>query len=73
MNARAGFLSRRPDSLSNTNLRALAGPEAETRWATMSVSARRAVLETLRLQVTLLPREKHGPGFEPETVRITWS
>ena len=26
MNARAGFLSRRPDSLSNTNLRALAGP-----------------------------------------------
>ncbi|HEV3425820.1 MAG TPA: flagellar biosynthesis protein FlhA [Paraburkholderia sp.] len=26
MNARAGFLSRRPDALSNTNLRALAGP-----------------------------------------------
>src|ERR1700721_1793503 len=26
MNARAGFLSRRPDALSGTNLRALAGP-----------------------------------------------
>ncbi len=26
MNARAGFLSRRPDALSSTNLRALAGP-----------------------------------------------
>jgi site-specific DNA recombinase len=60
-------------SLDIESLRALAGPEAETRWAAMPVSARRAVLETLRLEVALLPRVKHGPGFEPESVKITWA
>jgi site-specific DNA recombinase len=53
-------------------LRPLAGPEAAARWEAMPVSARRAVLETLGIEVVLMPREKHGPGFEPETVRIDW-
>ena len=48
------------------------GPEAADRWEAMSVAARRAVLDTLGIAVVLLPREKHGPGFEPETVRIEW-
>jgi site-specific DNA recombinase len=60
-------------SLDVEALRPLAGPQAAARWQGMSVAARRAVLETLGLQVALLPREKHGPGFEPETVRIEWT
>jgi hypothetical protein len=60
-------------SLDVESLRALAGPEAAARWEAMPVSARRAVLETLAIEVVLLPREKHGPGFEPETVRVVWS
>jgi site-specific DNA recombinase len=59
-------------SLDIETLRPLAGPEAANCWAAMSVAARRAVLETLDIEVVLLPREKHGPGFEPETVRIDW-
>lgn len=53
-------------------LRPLAGPEAAARWQAMPVTARRAVLETLGLEVLLLPRKKHGPGFEPETVQVNW-
>ena len=60
-------------SLDVEALRPLAGPEAAARWEAMSVAARRAVLETLGIEVVLLPREKHGPGFEPETVRIEWT
>ena len=59
-------------SLDVEALRPLAGPEAAARWESMSVAQRRAVLETLGIEVVLLPREKHGPGFEPETVRIDW-
>jgi hypothetical protein len=59
-------------SLDIEALKPLAGPEAESRWAAMSVSARRAVLETLGIEVVLLPREKRGPGFEPETIDIRW-
>ncbi len=53
-------------------LRPLAGPEAAQRWDAMTVTQRRAVLETLGVAVVLLPRAKHGPGFEPETVQIEW-
>jgi site-specific DNA recombinase len=53
-------------------LRPLAEPEAAVRWEAMAVSARRAVLETLGIEVVLLPREKHGPGFEEETLQIVW-
>jgi DNA invertase Pin-like site-specific DNA recombinase len=59
-------------SLDVAALRPLAGPEAAARWEAMPVAARRAVLETLGIEVVVLPREKHGPGFEPETVRIEW-
>ena len=30
---------------------------------------RRAVLETLGIEVVILPRQKHGPGFEPDVGR----
>ncbi|MGV0772293.1 recombinase family protein [Mycobacterium syngnathidarum] len=53
-------------------LRPLAGPEAAACWEAMPVTARRAVLETLRVEVAILPRVKHGPGFEPESVRFDW-
>lgn len=53
-------------------LRPLAGPKAAERWAAMAVTQRRAVLETLDIEVVLLRREKRGPGFEPESVDIRW-
>jgi site-specific DNA recombinase len=59
-------------SLDIEALRKLAGPKAAENWEAMSVSARRAVLETLGIEVVLMPREKHGPGFEPDTVRVVW-
>jgi DNA invertase Pin-like site-specific DNA recombinase len=60
-------------SLDLDSLRPLAGPAARQRWHEMSVSQRRAVLQAIGVEaVVLLPREKHGPGFEPETVRIDW-
>lgn len=39
----------------------------------MPVSTRRAALETLGIEVLLLRRQKHGPGFEEETLRIVWA
>jgi site-specific DNA recombinase len=59
-------------SLDIETLRPLAGPHAAACWDSMTVTQRRAVLETLGIEVVLLPRKKHGPGFEPETVRIDW-
>lgn len=59
-------------SLDVETLRELAGPQANERWDAMPVSARRAVLETLGIEVVLMPRKKHGPGFEPETVEVRW-
>jgi site-specific DNA recombinase len=60
-------------SLDIEAIRPLAGPEAANRWDAMPVSARRAVLETLGIEVILMPRAQHGPGFEPQTVEIRWS
>ena len=59
-------------SLDVETLRPLAGPQAAARWEAMPVTTRRAVLQTLGMEVVLLPREKHGPGFEPETVQVNW-
>jgi DNA invertase Pin-like site-specific DNA recombinase len=54
-------------------LRKLAGPKAADRWEEMSVTQRRAVLHTIGLEaVVLKPREKHGPGFERESVDFVW-
>ena len=53
-------------------IRPLAGPEAQNRWNSMLVSSRRAVLETLGIEVVIMPRLKHGPGFEHESVEIRW-
>jgi DNA invertase Pin-like site-specific DNA recombinase len=60
-------------SLDIEALKPLAGPEAVSRWEAMPVSARRAVLETLGIEVVLMPRTKHGPGFEPESIEICWN
>jgi hypothetical protein len=53
-------------------LRKLAGPDAAVQWEAMTVSTKRAVLETLGVTVSILPRKLHGPGFEPETVDIAF-
>jgi site-specific DNA recombinase len=54
-------------------LRPLAGPEAAACWDAMSVTQRRAVLQTIGLEaVVLRPREKHGPGFERESIDFVW-
>jgi site-specific DNA recombinase len=54
-------------------LRPLAGPEADQCWEAMTVTQRRAVLRTIRLEaVVLLPRKMHGPGFERESIDFVW-
>lgn len=54
-------------------LRPLVGPGAAASWEAMPVTQRRAVLQTIGLEAVVLdPRKKHGPGFEPETVRFMW-
>lgn len=54
-------------------LRELAGPEGAVCWEAMSMPQRRRALTTIGLEaVRLLPRTKHGPGFEPETVEFQW-
>ena len=66
----------RDDALQKVDIEQLkkfAGPEATECWKVMSVPQRRAVLQTIGLEfVVLQRREKRGPGFEPETVRVTW-
>ncbi|SHT46736.1 recombinase [Mycobacteroides abscessus subsp. abscessus] len=52
-------------------VRPLAGAKAEARWGELSVAQRRAVLETMGVEVVLMPRKLHGPGFEADTVRIS--
>jgi len=41
-------------------------------WASLPVTARRSVLEIIGLKVVINRREKHGAGFEPESVEIKW-
>jgi site-specific DNA recombinase len=52
-------------------LRPLAGPAAHERWNEMTVSQRRAVVETLGIRV-VIDRTRPGPGFNPDDVRIEW-
>jgi site-specific DNA recombinase len=54
-------------------LRKLAGPKAAERWEEMSVTQRRAVLQTIGLEaVVILPRTLHGPGFEADRIKFMW-
>lgn len=54
-------------------LKKLAGPGAAACWTAMSVSQRHATLQTIGLEAVVLQRrQKHGPGFEPETVQFVW-
>jgi site-specific DNA recombinase len=48
----------------------LAGPQVAERWDAMPVAARRRVLEILGVRVLIGPNTKHGPGFDPESVRV---
>ncbi|QRZ09954.1 recombinase family protein [Mycolicibacterium austroafricanum] len=52
-------------------IRPLAGPTARERWDEMTVSQRRAVVETLGLRV-IVERTRPGPGFDPDSIRIEW-
>ena len=45
----------------------------ETVWEGLDVTGRLAVLEAIGMRVRILPRQRSGPGFEPETVEIGWS
>ncbi|WP_395692088.1 recombinase family protein [Nocardioides sp.] len=53
-------------------LRALAGPTAVERWEGMTVTQRRAVLETIGMEVAIDRVTRRGPGFDPQSVRIGW-
>jgi site-specific DNA recombinase len=53
-------------------LKQLAGPKADEIWEAMPVSTQRCVLETLGAEVVIMPRTKHGPGFEADTVHVHW-
>jgi site-specific DNA recombinase len=50
------------------------GPAAEVadRWDAADVQRRRALLEALHMRVELLPTRR-GPGFDPDSVRITYA
>jgi DNA invertase Pin-like site-specific DNA recombinase len=49
-----------------------AGPRCRMWWDAATVAQRRALLEALGMTVAILPTTKHGPGFDPESVRIDW-
>lgn len=54
-----------------TVLADLAGhPDAAQRWAALDVSVQRKVVDLL-VDVVILPTRR-GPGFDPESVRVTW-
>jgi hypothetical protein len=48
----------------------LQADKAEAVWRELPVTAKRSVMQALGLTVVILPREKRGPGFEPESVRF---
>jgi ParB-like chromosome segregation protein Spo0J len=48
------------------------GRSPEEVWAAWTPGQRVAAMEVLRLRVRILPREKSGKGFEPESVEIGW-
>lgn len=58
-------------SLDLDTLRPLAGPMARERWDEMTISQKRAVVETLGMRV-LIDRTRPGPGFDAESVRVEW-
>lgn len=45
-------------------------PDAAQRWAALDVSVQRKVVDLL-VDVVILPTRR-GPGFDPESVRVTW-
>jgi DNA invertase Pin-like site-specific DNA recombinase len=53
-------------------LEELLGPEVEQRWAALSVTRKRAVMEALGVTVHILPT-RQGAGFDPESVVIAWA
>lgn len=46
------------------------GNHAAEKWAKLDVNQRRAVLQALDMQVTILPVQRRGPGFDPSTVLV---
>lgn len=50
----------------------LAGDLAAERWEALSIAQRVAVVGALLESVEILPTTRRGPGFDPESVRITW-
>jgi site-specific DNA recombinase len=60
-------------SIDIEQLKKLAGPDAAACWGAMSVPQRRKTLQTIGLEAVVLKRrEKHGPGFEKETIDFVW-
>lgn len=58
-------------SLDISVVRPLAGEQAQERWDGLGVAQKRAVLETLGVEVVLMPRTLNGPGFEADSVRVS--
>lgn len=46
------------------------GAQAAEKWGRLDVNQRRAVLQALDMQVTILPVQRRGPGFDPDTVLV---
>ena len=62
-----------PFKRSIAQLKKLAGLEAAACWEAMSVPQRRKAMQTVGLEAVVLKRrEKHGPGFEKETIEFVW-
>jgi site-specific DNA recombinase len=61
----------RPAALPNA-AEGLLTDKAAAVWATLPVTAKRTVLEIIGLNVVINKRQRHGPGFEDESIEIRW-
>ncbi len=50
----------------------LVGTQAAAVWEALPVTAKRAVLQALGLQVVIQPRRRRGPGLDPEEIEFRW-
>lgn len=66
----AAEAAARPPTLPDA-VRQVAGPDAAQRWAALSITDRRAVLDAL-LEVTIMPTDRRFQALDPSSVRVRW-
>ncbi|MFK0217768.1 recombinase family protein [Streptomyces vinaceus] len=64
--------ARRLQPVDLSALDGLIGPQSAEKWEAIGVPERRRALEGLRIRVTVHPSGRRGPGFDEDTIGITW-